>query len=223
MPRDPSDFMSSNTIAGVEGGIQDIVVIMEELRYQLHQERDLNKKLQAELSGASTRQTDLRDVAEAASRDLSRLSLEHDELRSESERLLTDITISSEERGETAKEIRRLREQLDASNTLIETREQEVERLNTAARELQMSAVGRARDAEEGIGKMRERVDTLSDQFQQRGRDLVEANSQVAALRDEKDRLESKIRALERARSDLDKVRTLMQAFALRTEDEQEY
>jgi len=50
---------------GPDGNIQDIVVIIEELRAQLGQSRELNRSLQTELDKTKSRCETLRELADA--------------------------------------------------------------------------------------------------------------------------------------------------------------
>jgi chromosome segregation ATPase len=145
---------------------------------------------------------------------------ETDLLRGESERLLTDLTLASEERTETAKEIRRLRGHLDGMQAQVRDQEEHVERLKATVVEAQNATEARSKSFEETITKLQDRVRLLEEQLDQRGRELSEANASRAELREENDALKSQVRKLELSRADLDRVRMLMQAFALKGEEE---
>ncbi len=220
MPSGPSDIEkrteSEPAAADVDGGIQDIVIIMEELRFQLHESREVNRALEAEIETATTRIDALQTLTEARGEELEHMKRHQEALRSESDRLLTDLTIAGSERVETAKEIRRLRQQTEAAEAEARAREQAISDLTTTVEELRNASSVRARNVEDSVAQLQERLEVAEKQLELRGQELAAAHAKVTVLREERDEFDSQVRALERTRADLDKVRTLMQAFALR-------
>lgn len=201
--------------AALEGDIQDIVVIMEELQHQLRQAREVNRTLQSELEQEKARGAGLQKLADARADDVGQLKGQLAGIQEESERLLSDLGITNEERIDTAQEIRRLRERLDHADGESRALTNQIRELREAAEVSQGATADRLRSMDARLEELLERIERQERELEQRGQALSAAKEKIDTLTEDNERLQAEVANLEHCRGDLEKVRSLMQAFAL--------
>ena len=190
----------------VEREVGDILVIVEDLQFQLENSRQINKALQEDLDSARTEHKETVALADDRAEEIVRLQEELASFKAENERLLADLSASDAEQSEAAGEIQRLMQELEESQKTTLMREGEILVLQKAAADSSRASEVRENKIKES-GEVQDRlVKGLEENLDKREHELYQANAAIEDLKQQNELLEARIASLERSRAVLDRI-----------------
>jgi chromosome segregation ATPase len=201
-----SDDTTQAKRADVDDQLEDILLIVEDLRRQLKNCKQMNATLRSELDASKERLSESEGQAGSQARDLERTRRLLAACRDENETLIAEAVSVHEDGQEAVLEIRRLRQEAKSANERLVSLEQDKDRLTRVAAEVAQKAEARDELLRNRIQELEEELEKQARKLETQTRELRRVQATVADQTREKAELEAQIANLERFRAAMGRV-----------------
>ncbi len=186
--------------------LEDILSIVEDLRRQLKNCKEMSATLRAELDSSQEKVSDADGQLASQARELERTKRLLSACRDENETLVAETVGVHEDGQEAAREIQSLRREMKEATDKLNALEQEKERLTRVAAEVAHKAEARDELLRNRIEELEEELEKQAQRLEGQARELRRAQAAMADHMREKMDLEAQIANLERFRAAMGRV-----------------
>ncbi|MBI4704529.1 MAG: hypothetical protein HY744_25785 [Deltaproteobacteria bacterium] len=192
----------------------DILSVIEDLRRQLKNCKQINAALRPELEAAQRRAGDAQLRIDELERERERTNRRLAVCQAENETLVAEAVRVLEERQEVTRETQSMRQEQQAAQEMLRTLSLENERLTDAYLEFTEESSARDEAARKRIAEIEQTVEQQAGRLEEQGRELHRATVALADLAREKEELETEVANLERFRQAMNKLHGALRAPA---------
>ena len=186
--------------------LDDILSIVEDLRRQLKNAKEMNARLAEELRGVQDRALASEAQAGKLGQELERVTRQLSDAKAENETLVSEAVAVQEDQHESAREIVRLRQDVH----LLEEKTQALELEREKLRQMGVDVAGVASAKEEPLRKrvqeLEEEIEEMATRLEAQGREIRRAGVTIADLTKEKEALQAEVDELERYRKAIGRI-----------------
>ncbi len=186
--------------------IDDILSIVEDLRRQLKNSKEMNNKLAEELRGTQARTAEAEAKERAMAHNLDRTTRLLAAAQSENETLVSEAVAGQEDLHESAGEIQRLRQELHLEQERIRAMTADLEKMRRLGVDVADKAVSREEPLRRRVQELEQDLEERAARLEEQGRELRRAGVALSDMEKEKDGLQAEVDALERYRKAISKI-----------------
>jgi chromosome segregation ATPase len=186
--------------------LDDILSIVEDLRRQLKNCKEMNAKLADELSSTQKRAIEAEGKVGKLTDEVDRSKRLLAVCQTENETLISEAVAGQEDQHETAREIQRLRLELSSAVDKTKSLETEIERLRRISVDLADQASANEEPLRKRVQDLEQELEERSSTRGEQSRELHRLEVALSDLSREKEELQVQVEALERYRKAMSRI-----------------